>query len=106
MPTYDLALVYDCIDPDEPTTKYQLQFRFEYRPGQDPRTSLDNPSGQLVAAVKNQPEHPANTVAISRLDVPLRDVEAAVDTEHWPFLAPKKVDLAQIRARIRAAGLD
>jgi hypothetical protein len=106
MPTIDYALAYDFIDPAEPTTGYRLEFRYEYRPGQDPRPSVANPSGQLVAAVKGRHRRGANIIAISRPGVSFNQVEAAVGSEHWPWHAPNKIDLAQIRARIRAAGLD
>jgi hypothetical protein len=38
--------------------------------------------------------------------VHLNPVDAAVDRANWPCYAPNKIDLSQIRARIRAAGLD
>jgi hypothetical protein len=48
-----------------------------------------------------------DVVAISRPDVARADVEAALDGwEAWAELTPQTVNLAQIRRRIHAAGLD
>ena len=105
MSEIDYALAYDFIDPTEPAVRYQLRFRPDTRHYGDP--SQSNPTGQLVAEVID-PGGPDNgrTVPISRPGVHFNDVEVAVDRDNWPFLAPYKVDLAQIRARIRRAGLD
>jgi len=59
-----------------------------------------------VAAAKGRHRRGANVIAISRPGVSFNQVEAVVDPEHWPWHAPNTIDLAQIRARIRAAGLD
>jgi hypothetical protein len=66
MPPIDYALAYDFIDPADPATGHRLEFRYDYRPGEDPRTSVANPAGQLVAAVKGRHPQGANIIAISR----------------------------------------
>jgi hypothetical protein len=101
----DYTLAYQFLEPTIPKLKFQLRFRANDIAIGDP--SLSNPAGQLIATVVD-PGHPDNGlhIPISRLDVLFNDVEAAVDRDHWPFLAPHKVNLAEIRRRIRNAGLD
>jgi hypothetical protein len=64
-----------------------------------------NPAGQLVAAVKGRHRHGGNIIPITRPGVYFNEV-AAIDADRWPWHPPNKIDLAQIRARIRATGLD
>ncbi|CQD24281.1 hypothetical protein BN1232_06140 [Mycobacterium lentiflavum] len=105
MPTIDYALAYDFVDPDQPTNAYRLQFRYPYRPGEDPMGPRSNPVGQLVATVKGRSPHGGTRIPISRSGVHFNAVEAAADREHWPFDPEGNTNLAEIPARIRGAGL-
>ena len=68
MPTIDYALAYDFVEPADPTVPYRLEFRYPFTPGEDPRTDVANPAGQLLAVIKGRhpnPEEnggPANTL--------------------------------------------
>ena len=105
MPEIDYALAYDFLTSEDPGIRYQLRFRPDTVTYGNPWES--NPTGQLVAVVVEF-GHPRNghTIAISRPQVRFNDVETAVDSDNWPFLAPYVVDLDQIRVRIRTRGLD
>jgi len=105
MSEIDYALAYDFATADDPGISYQLRFRPDVFVTGSPSDS--NPTGQLVAVVVEY-RHPRNghTIAISRRHVHFNDVESAIDSDNWPFIAPYIVDLDQIRARIRTKGLD
>ena len=105
MPTIDYALAYDFVDPANPANAYRLEFRYPYRPGEDPMAPRSNPVGQLVATVKGRPPQGGTRIPISRSGVHFNAVEAAVDREHWPFDHDGNINLAEIRSRIRGAGL-
>jgi len=106
MPTVDYALAYDFIEPAAPEVSHQLQFHYPYIPNEAGGLRNSNPRGQLVAEISH-PGHPDHRqlIAISRPAVTYNDVEAAVDSDHWPWYAPGKIDLAEIRRRVHAAGL-
>ena len=106
MLTIDYALAYDFIDPPVPSIAYRLEFRYPYRAGEDPLPSVANPAGQLVAAAKGRDARRGNVIALTRPGVHFTIVEAAVDPKNWPWHTPNKIDLAQIRGRIHAAGPD
>jgi hypothetical protein len=105
MSEIDYALAYDFATADDPGISHQLRFRPDTFVAGSPWES--NPTGQLVAVVVEF-RHPRNgqAIAISRPHVLFNDVEAAVDSDNWPLLAPYVVDLDQIRERIQTKGLD
>lgn len=105
MPSIDYALAFDFIDPELPTTPYRLEFRYPYKAGEDPSPRVSNPIGQLVAVVKSRYPSRDAVVPVSRSHVHFNDVEAAVDADNWPHIQGG-IDLAEIRRRIQAAGLD
>jgi len=105
MPDIDFGLAYEFIDPADGAPR-QLRFQRNYAPAGDPRT-FDG-TGQLIAVVADGRRldngHP---LAISRPDVPLEAVEAALDGwETWAMVGDTDVNLAEIRRRIHDAGLD
>jgi hypothetical protein len=69
MPTIDYALAYDFVEPADPTVPYRLQCRYLYQPGEDPRTDVANPAGQLLAVVKGRhpPRRPHGPDQLARL---------------------------------------
>src|SRR5262249_4212991 len=81
----DYASAYDFATNTEPSISYQLRFRPHPFVTGSPWDS--NPTGQLVAVIVEY-RHPRNgqTIAISRPHVHFNDVEAAVDSDNWPFL--------------------
>ena len=101
----DYGLALDFID-DTDGRPLQLRFRRNWAPAHAAET-FDG-TGQLIAVVADA-DRPDNgdTVAISRPNVSRADVEAALDGwETWAELTPDTVNLAPIRRRIHAAGLD
>ncbi|KMO69833.1 hypothetical protein [Mycolicibacterium chlorophenolicum] len=107
MPTIDYALAHDFIDPADTTIPYRLEFQHPYVADQDPHPTRSNPAGQLRAVVKGRHPHRGTAIAISRLGVHYNSVQAAIG-DTWPWREPARttIDLAQIRERVRAAGLD
>jgi hypothetical protein len=101
----DYGLALDFID-DADGRPLQLRFRRNWAPADSPET-FDG-TGQLIAVVADADRaDDGDIVAISRPNVSRADVEAALDGwETWAELTPETVNLAQIRRRIRAAGLD
>jgi hypothetical protein len=82
-------------------------------PNRKTRAPADSPetfdgTGQLIAVVADADRADnGDIVAISRPNVSHADVEAALDGwETWAELTPQTVNLAAIRRRIHAAGLD
>ena len=104
MSDIDYALAYDFATAQDPGISYQLRFRPDTFVYGNPWES--NPTGQLLAVVVEY-RHPrsGHTIAISRPHVHFNDVETAVYSDNWPFLALYVVDLDQIRNRIRDKGL-
>lgn len=101
----DYALAFDFVEPTDTSTPYRLEFRYRYQqpqPGQRPQT---NPRGQLFAVVKGRHPRRGDSVPMSRADVHLDLVDAAVDRDHLPWHSATEIDLTAIRAHIHAAGL-
>jgi hypothetical protein len=101
----DYGLALDFID-DADGRPLQLRFRRNWAPADSPET-FDG-TGQLIAVVVAADRaDDGDIVAISRPDVTRVDIEAALDGwETWAELTPDTINLAQIRRRIHAAGLD
>jgi hypothetical protein len=101
----DYGLALDFID-DADGRPLQLRFRRNWAPA-DSAETFDG-TGQLIAVVADAGRaDDGDIVAISRPNVSRADVEAALDGwETWAELTPETVNLAHIRRRIRAAGLD
>jgi hypothetical protein len=101
----DYGLALDFID-DRDGRPLQLRFRRNWAPPDSPET-FDG-TGQLIAEVADADRADnGNIVAISRPGVARADVEKAFDgSESWAELTPETVNLAAIRRRIHAAGLD
>jgi hypothetical protein len=101
----DYGLALDFID-DQDGRPLQLRFRRNWAPA-DSSETFDG-TGQLIAVVidAGRPDN-GDIVAISRPNVSRADIERALDGwETWAELTPQTVNLAQIRRRIHAAGLD
>jgi hypothetical protein len=101
----DYGLALDFID-DQDGRPLQLRFRRNWAPADSPET-FDG-TGQLIAVVidAGRPDN-GDIVAISRPNASRADIERALDGwETWAELTPQTVNLAQIRRRIHAAGLD
>jgi hypothetical protein len=84
----------------------QLRFRRD----DDPQRATDVlcGTGQLIAVITD-PQRPdrGDTVAISRPGVAYTDIEAALDGwQSWAMITEDTVNLAEIRRRVHAAGLD
>jgi len=113
MPTIDYALAYNFVEPADPTVPYRLEFRYPFTPGEDPRTDVANPAGQLLAVVKGRHPHRGHIIPISRAAVRFNDIERAVGRDHWPWYTLHAhtdaeltwINLAAVRRRIDAAGL-
>jgi hypothetical protein len=101
----DYGLALDFID-DRDGRPLQLRFRRNWAPPNSPET-FDG-TGQLIAEVVDADRADnGDIVAISRPNVSRTDVEKALDGwETWAELTDETVNLAQIRRRIHAAGLD
>ena len=99
----DYRLALDFIDDADGRP---LRFRRNWAPPDSPET-FDG-TGQLIAVVADADRADnGDIVAISRPNVPRSDVERALDGwETWAELTPDTVNLASIRRRIHAAGLD
>lgn len=69
-------------------------------------STVENPLGQVIATVID-PGGPDDRrkYAISRPHIRFKDAQAAVDTDHLPYLEPDLCDLTAIRQRLLAAGL-
>ena len=104
MPIIDYALAYDFVDPADTTIPYRLEFQHPHRDGEDPHPRLSDPVGQLRAVVRGSHPQRGTVSVLTRAGVHYNEVQAAIGP--WPWHAPHKIDLAQIRARIHAAGLD
>lgn len=104
MSEIDYALAYDFIIPTQPNVNWQLRFSLEQITTGSPWHT--NPTGQLIAVVVNY-GHANNgyTIAVSRPGIHFIDAEKAVNADCWPLLAPYKINLAEIRRRVVAAGL-
>jgi hypothetical protein len=87
-------------------TPAALRFRRNWAPANSPET-FDG-TGQLIAVVADADRADnGDIVAISRPNIARADVEAALDGwETWAELTPDTINLAAIRRRIHAAGLD
>jgi hypothetical protein len=105
MADIDYALAWDFIDPADGVPR-QLRFQRNSVPKNDPR--VFDGTGLLVAVVANGGrDDNGDSVAISRPNVRFDDVEAALEGwQTWAMLTDTEVNLAQIRRRIHAAGLD
>jgi hypothetical protein len=101
----DYGLALDFID-DQDGRPLQLRFRRNWAPADSPET-FDG-TGQLIAVVPDAGRADnGDIVAISRPNVSRADIERALDGwETWAELTPDTINLAQIRRRIHAAGLD
>jgi hypothetical protein len=100
----DYALVWNFVDLDG--RPRQLRFRRD----DDPQRNTDvlSGTGQLIAVITD-PQRPdrGDTVAISRPGVAYADVDAALDGwQDWAMITEDTVNLAEIRRRVHAAGLD
>jgi hypothetical protein len=101
----DYGLALDFID-DADGRPLQLRFRRNWAPADSPET-FDG-TGQLIAVVTDagRPDN-GDIMAISRPNLSRADIEAALNGwETWAELTPETINLAQIRRRIHAAGLD
>lgn len=101
----DYGLALDFID-DHDGRPLQLRFRRNWAPAGAADT-FDG-TGQLIAVVADAGRADnGDIVTISRPGVAHADVDAALDGwEDWAALTADTVNLAQIRRRIHAAGLD
>jgi len=101
----DYGLALDFID-DADGRPLQLRFRRNWAPADSPEIS--DGTGQLIAMVADaRRADNGDIVAISRPNVARADVEKALDGwETWAELTSETVNLAAIRRRIHAAGLD
>ena len=106
MPTADYALAFDFIDPADPTVPYRLEFRYPYRADERPQPQAPTPPASSSRSSRAHHPKRGTTVAVSRPGVRFNAIEDAVRREPWPMLPGEKIDLAQIRRRIQAAGLD
>ncbi|WP_084043349.1 hypothetical protein [Mycobacterium avium] len=106
MPTIDYALAHDFIDPADTTVPYRLEFHHPYIADEDPHPQRSNPAGQLRAVVKGRHPRRGTAIAISRAGVHYNAIQAAIGTWPWRESTHTTIDLAQIRERVRAAGLD
>jgi hypothetical protein len=100
----DYALMWNFVDLDG--RPRQLRFRRD----DDPQRATDIlcGTGQLIAVITD-PQRPdrGDTVAISRPGVAYTDVEQALDGwQGWAMITEDTVNLAEIRRRVHAAGLD
>jgi hypothetical protein len=116
MPDIDFGLAWDFIDPADRVPR-QLRFQRNWAPAGDP--PIFDGTGQLVAVVadRHRPDN-GDTIAISRPNVAQSDIEAALDGwETWARVSvadravlriggSNTANLATIRGRIHAAGLD
>ena len=101
----DYGLALDFID-DRDGRPLQLRFRRNWAPANSP--DIFDGTGQLigVVAAADRADN-GDIVAISRPNIARADVEAALDGwEDWAELSEHTINLAQIRRRIHAAGLD
>jgi hypothetical protein len=100
----DYALVWNFVDVDG--RPRQLRFRRD----DDPHSDADMlcGTGQLIAVIADPHRADAgDTVAISRPGVAYTDVDAALEGwQSWAMITEGTVNLAEIRRRVRAAGLD
>jgi hypothetical protein len=97
----DYAMGWQFID-DRDGRPLQLRFRL------DDVDASDDTRGQLVAVVADghRPDN-HDVVPISRAHVTQADVAAALDGwQTWARVTDETVNLAEIRRRIHAAGLD
>jgi hypothetical protein len=100
----DYALVWNFVDLDG--RPHQLRFRRD----DDPKHDADvlSGTGQLIAVIAD-PQRPdrGDTFAISRPAVSHAAAEQALDGwQSWAMITEDTVNLAEIRRRIHAAGLD
>jgi hypothetical protein len=56
--------------------------------------------------VKGRHPRRSTTIPVSRAGVHFNSVENAIDGDHWPFDDHDNINVAEIRHRIHAAGLD
>jgi hypothetical protein len=100
----DYALMWNFVDLDG--RPRQLRFRRDDGPQADADV-LDG-TGQLIAVIAD-PHRPdaGDAVAISRPGISYAAVEHALDEwRDWAMITEDTVNLAEIRRRIHAAGLD
>ena len=100
----DYALAWDFVDLDG--RPRQLRFRRDWARDESPE--IFSGTGQPIAVIADA-HRPDNddTVAISRPDVSYAEVDKALDGwQSWAMLTDDTVNLAEIRRRIHAAGLD
>jgi hypothetical protein len=97
----DYALAWQFID-DRDGRPLQLRFRI------DDTGDGDDNVGQLIAVVADGHRHDNHDVVpISRPRVTQSDVDAALDDwQTWARITDETINLAEIRRRIHAAGLD
>lgn len=100
----DYGYAWDFIDRDG--RPLQLRFRRTWAPPGSPE--IFDGTGQLIAVVHSAHRRDnGDVVAISRPGVAHVDVEQALDGwQSWAMLGEDSVNLAEIRRRIHAAGLD
>jgi hypothetical protein len=100
----DYAHAWNLVDLDGRSR--QLRFRRD----DDPQRATDVlcGTGQLIAVIAD-PQRPdrGDTVAITRPSVAYTDVDAALDGwQSWAMITEDAVNLAELRRRLHAAGLD
>ena len=103
MSEIDYALAYDFATAEDPGVATNFASAPTHSPAvrgnpTPPDNSSPSSSSSVTHATANHRHQPTH--------VHFNDVESAVDSDNWPFLAPYVVDLDQIRARIRTKGLD
>ncbi|OBG72971.1 MULTISPECIES: hypothetical protein [unclassified Mycobacterium] len=96
---------------------YRLKFRYRFTSGEDPRTDIANPAnpaGQPFTVVKGRHPQRGRMIATSRAAIRFNDIEHAVGRNRWPRYTLQAhtdievtcINLAVVRQRIHAAGLD
>jgi hypothetical protein len=105
MAIVEFALAYDFVEPVDTSVAYRLEFlydgpevAFAELPGVDP-------IGQVRAVVRGFHPRRGSIVAVSRAGVRYSAVLTAIG-RLWPWRGGYQIDLAQIRERLRDAGLD
>ena len=103
MRSIEFALAYDFVDPVDTAITHRLEFHHDDNLG-DTDPHLANPVGQLRAVVRGFHPLRGTALPVSRAGVRYNDVVAAIGRV-WPWRGGYQIDLAQIRERLRVAGL-